>query len=317
MSNHKKDIGDDEIRIIAPIGKSAAPTSSHSPKESSRKSHLWWRNLLIGMVAGAGLCIIGFIMFYSRHKDAEEDLQVEQVAPGEETMPKEYAHAESEISGKDIISTASCDSVAKIRAYTGVRDTTVNNVGLRILTPENAHPVLKVGVDALSDSVAVLALQAADIRGDNGDIAGAFVLKGELLSKGNSKSGFCAIINGELTLGVADATPMLEKVIESEGYFFRQYPLVVGRQLVENKPKGKALRKALAETDGKISVILSKERLTFHDFSKALVDIGVHNAIYLVGGAAPGIYTDESGERYSFGSIHDSLYEKTNYIMWE
>ena len=77
-------------------------------------------------------------------------------------------------------------------------------------------------------------------------IAGAYVVKGELLSKGEAKAGYCSIVNGEVNIGVADATPMLEEALMKDGYFFRQYPLVAGGQLIENKLKGAALRKALA-----------------------------------------------------------------------
>ncbi|MDE6416724.1 MAG: hypothetical protein K2K68_06850, partial [Duncaniella sp.] len=105
--------------------------------------------------------------------------------------------------------------------------------------------------------------------------------------------------------------------IESEGYFFRQFPLVVSGQVVENKPKGRSLRKALAEIDGKVSVVLSLDRLTFHDFSQALADAGVRNAVYLVGSTAAGFYTDEAGTRYTFGTPADTDWEYLNYIVWK
>ncbi|MDE5976239.1 MAG: phosphodiester glycosidase family protein [Muribaculaceae bacterium] len=214
------------------------------------------------------------------------------------------------------ISTQSPIPLKKIDAFCVVKDTTVNDTPLSIITPHNVSPTLEVRYEPEADSTAVLAAMAADVRGDNGMIAGAFVLKGNLLSKGQAKAGFCSIINDKVTIGVADATPMLEAALESEGYFFRQYPLVVGGQPVENRPKGKALRKALAETDGKLSVIISLERLTFHDFSQALADLGVKNAIYLVGGDAPVYYTTEKGERLLYGTPKTSEYEFINYIVW-
>ncbi|MDE5800211.1 MAG: hypothetical protein K2H74_04200 [Paramuribaculum sp.] len=86
---------------------------------------------------------------------------------------------------------------------------------------------------------------------------------------------------------------------------------------MENKPKGISLRKALAEIDGRIRVVLSTERLTFHDFSQALVDAGVRNAIYLVGSTASGIYVDADGNRYKFGVDNDSPYDQINYLVWK
>ena len=202
------------------------------------------------------------------------------------------------------------------KGYVEITDTVVGNVPLVILTPRDATPQLHIGIDVLQSPDVVMAMQAADIRGDNGGIVGAYVIEGNLVSKGQAKSGFCAIIDGNITIGVADATPFLEKAIESDGYFFRQYPLVVGSQLVENKPKGRSLRKALAEFNGTTVVVLSRHRLTFHDFAQALVDLGVANAIYLVGSEAFGFAVDSGGNRIEFGKEAPSPKISTNYIVW-
>ena len=159
--------------------------------------------------------------------------------------------------------------------------------------------------------------QAADIRRDNGEIVGAYVCEGQLLSKGQPKSGFCAIINGSPIIGVADSTPYLEQAIETDGYFFRQYPLVVANHVVENKLKRRSLRKALAEWNGRIAVIVSHKQLTFHDFAQALVDMGVTNAIYLVGSKSYGLVRDADGNRIVLGSDVVSDAKNVNYIVWQ
>lgn len=160
-------------------------------------------------------------------------------------------------------------------------------------------------------------VQAADVRRDNGKIVGAYILDGELLSKGQAKSGYCAIIGGKISVGVAESTPLLEQALESNGYFFRQYPLVIANQVVENKPKNRSQRKALAELNGEIVVIMSEGRLTFHDFSQALVDMGVTNAIYLVGSSTYGFAKDADGNKFEFGKPNETGYPFTNYIVWE
>lgn len=200
--------------------------------------------------------------------------------------------------------------------YTEARDTVVNGVGLTFLIPQYAKPVLEVGEEVLNDTTAILVAQAADVRKDNGEIVGTFVCEGELLSRGESKSGFCAILGGDLYLGIADATPMFESALMHEGYFFRQYPLVFGGQVVENKPKGKSYRKALAIIDIKPVIVISKERLTFLEFSQALVDAGVNEAIYLVGSSSQGFYINEKGEKVTFGANVRSGNENINYIVW-
>lgn len=291
MTIQRHDINDDEIRIISPAGLKQKP----KPR----------RRILIWCVTAAVLLTLGAIIVYLTRSDedvSDTALTVEELPAAQEEAPP---------------TAPDTAAIAKEPGYVSVTDTVVNGVGLRILTPEQATPTLVIGADALADTTAVLIVQAADVRGDNGQIAGACVVGGNLVSRGEAKAGFCAIINGEMTIGTADATPMLEQAIESEGYFFRQYPLVVGGQLVENKPKGTSLRKALAEIDGRIRVVLSTGRLTFHNFSQALIDAGARNAIYLVGSTAAGIYTDVDGNRYRFGGTYDSPYDQINYLVWK
>lgn len=293
MSERKYDINDDEIRIIT----SATGNETLPQKKKSRKR-------LIILISAISLIIVGglvslLILFSS----------------ADSSSPQSPSHSET-------ISTPISESTdipipAELDSFCRVTDTTVNNVPLKIFTPRFAKPYLEISKDAPNDSSIVLAALAADVRGDNGEIAGAYVLKGNLISKGQAKAGFCSIINGEISLGVADATPMLEQALETEGYFFRQYPLVVGGQLVENKPKGKSLRKALAEYDGNPCIIISLDRLTFHEFARTLVDLGVKNAIYLIGGDSPIIYKDKEGNRCVYGNIRPYDSDYINYIVWK
>lgn len=209
------------------------------------------------------------------------------------------------------------DSVSSSPAgFVSFADTIVNGNKFTILTPYNATPSLHIGGDILDDTTAVLVVQAANVRGDNGEIAGAYVYKGNLKSKGKATPGFCAIIDGKLTIGVSPATPLLEEAIESDGYFFRQFPLVVGGQIVENKPKGKSQRKALADLNGTTVVIMSHDRLTFHDFAQSLVGLGVSNAIYMVGSTAYGFARKQSGEIVTFGERVKNIHPNANYLVW-
>ncbi|MCM1292361.1 MAG: phosphodiester glycosidase family protein [Bacteroides sp.] len=248
------------------------------------------------------LCIaaICYFIFGNRSSDSSEELQLEtnEVVEAAENIPESIAayHIGS--------------------GFVDISDTIVNNVALSIFKPIDMTPTLHIGSEVLNDSTAKFVVQAADIRRDNGGIVGAYVDKGELISKGQAKSGFCAIIGGKINIGVAEATPLLEQALETDGYFFRQYPLVVANQIVENKPKGKSLRKALAEIDGEPIVVMSREKLTFHDFSQSLVDLGVNNAIYLVGSTTYGFVVDSNGKKIEFGRQVNQMPQNTNYIVW-
>ena len=199
-----------------------------------------------------------------------------------------------------------------------VRDTVVNDVPLRIHTPVNAVPELLIGIPDTNDKSVVLCLQAADIRADNKEIVGAFVLKGELLSRGVAKKGFCAIIDGKIQLGMAESTPLFEEATSKDGYFFRQYPLVSNGQIVENKPKNKALRHALCELDGKIVTVSSLDKESFHDFAQAVTDLGVQNAIALTGGEAYGFRRDLDNGCQPWGGdvLMWKNMEYVNCIVW-
>ncbi len=176
-----------------------------------------------------------------------------------------------------------------------------------------------MGVPDRNDRRIILAAQAADIRKDNREILGAFVLKGEPLAWGLSKKGFCAIIEGKVTVGVSENSPLFEEATEKEGYFFRQYPLVDNGVLVENEPKNKTMRKALCARAEQIFVAVSESDESFHDFAQALIDLGVENAIYLVGShSAFGWYIDAEGQKTLFApDIHRGTYKNESYIIWK
>jgi hypothetical protein len=205
--------------------------------------------------------------------------------------------------------------------YIEFKDTLINDIPLRLFIPHNAEMSLHIGKMDYSDTTVVYAAQAADVRADNGGIVGAFVLKGEPLAWGLSKKGYCASINGVVSVGVADNSPLFEQATEQGGYFFRQYPLVSDGVIVENEPKGKSIRRGICDRRGEIFMVETGSAESFHDFSQALVDLGVDQAVYLVGSSAYGWAVNESGDVYEFG---DRNYyggrrkqpKNTSYIVW-
>ena len=120
-----------------------------------------------------------------------------------------------------------------------------------------------------------------------------------------------------ITIGVDEDTPLLQKAIDRGGYFFRQYPLVQNGQLIENNPKNKAIRRAIGIRQGQVVMIESRSTESFHDFTQALVDIGISQAIYLVGSTAYGWCIDPSGNRVEFGVENPrNTPPNTSYIVW-
>ena len=310
MSKIPNDIKDDEIRIIHRDSNAASrfevqehkrryEEHSNIPQDEEyslmppipqkrRKVSIWW--IVIPLV------ILALLIAFSA-------IALLNYAPGEVSRLRQYK-------GRVLTS-------PKPKEYVDIKDTMVAGQPLTLLTPRNATPRLRLGPDAIDDTSAVLAVQAADVRGDNGEVLGAFVLDGELISKGHSKSGFCAIIDGKPIIGVADNTPFLEQAIESNGYFFRQYPLVVGGQSVDNRLKLSSLRKALAQLNGETVVITSHNKMTLNEFSEVLTELGVTNAIYLVGSTSYGFARKKDGGMVEFGERVADPSPNTNYIIWE
>lgn len=271
------------------------------PQQSRRGGRLFMWIIATALAVFLIIVIVGAVLM-TRHEHDSDKMPVTRIneVPAEVSVPAEKTVEEP--------------------AYTLISHTTVNGFGLTVYTPVNAVPTLEIGNNVLDDSTAILVAQAADIRADNGEIVGAYVLKGDLISKGQRKLGFCAIIDDVLTIGIAESTPFLEQALESQGYFFRQYPLVNAGQIIENVSKKASLRKALIERNGEISVVNSDTKLTFNEFSQALVDMGVNNAIYLVGSTSYGYARDEAGQKAEFGiratDMEKNMAKNINYIVW-
>ena len=177
---HFDDINDDEIRVIG---------GGQSRRPSNRNRWLWVA------VAGIVLLILGIML---RMKQNAYQNEVAEAG----TLP------EPEAVSPTLVQAAAATVLES--------DTTINDVQLRLHFPVNAVPELRIGIPDTTDPSLLMALQAADIRADNGLMVGAFVLKGELMSRGMSKKGFCAILGDEIHIGMAESTPLFEESIEKE-----------------------------------------------------------------------------------------------------
>ena len=290
MGRHK-DIKDDEIRIIG----------AHQEKKRIRP-------VVYLFIAGI---VVAFIAIYavisSTIKEKDNESGPESVfEPSNENIHPEIAGIEWLGNHSDTV-----------KAYTEHLRDTINDIPLDIYIPHNAVPELVLGVPDIHDKSIILTTQAADIRADNGKIVGAFVMNGKPLSWGLSKKGYCGIIDGKITVGTADNSPLFEEATEKGGHFFRQYPLVDNGKPVENPQKGKSIRKALCDRNGEIMVIMSKTPESFHDFTQALVDMRVDNAIYLVGSSSFGYFRDYYDQMVILYNKFRYGYRYENFIVWK
>ena len=298
MTNQHRDPADileDEIRIISPAGEPPTPPSGRAAPRFP-----WWGWAAVAVIIALVLALVLTIRSASAYEDDEIG----------ETKITENQEPEAPKEATPTTGTAAAP-------YTQLTDTIINRTRLTILQPHNAIAKLVIGDSILDAGEPVLVVQAADVRRDNKQIAGAYVINGEMLSRGEAKSGFCAIINNEITIGMAQNTPLLERATVEDGFFFRQYPLVYEGEVIENKPKNLSQRKALALLNDEVVVVLSHDKLAFNDFSQTLVDLGVQRAIYLVGSNAYLKARLQDGSQYEFGVRVQNCYANTNYLYWQ
>jgi hypothetical protein len=285
----EENISDSEIRIV---GSSQKPTQKPFP----------WGWVVVGVVLVACLGVILWWQYSKTNAEQESIGVFEQEQPVVQTYPLTEWFA-------------SVDSITAVGTVT--TDITINDIPLRVYLPLNSVPHLEVGYGVTKKCQnSILFFQAADVRADNGKIVGAFVLQGKPLSWGLSKRGFCAIVDGNVTIGVADNSPLFEKATEEEGDFFRQYPLVDNGRLVENELKNKSIRRALCEINAHIVVVETQSMESMHDFSQALVDLGAQNAIYLVGSSAMGWSMDIHGNGTKMGLWDPRKIKNISFIVW-
>lgn len=287
MSKDFYDIEDNEIRVVGT--KHIMATESGDSPEPHGCGWLW----LVAVLAVVGILLF---LFFGRSP---------------KTVQTEYTEAPV----ADTTQNVTIMATPEVKAYTRVELDTVNDMPLRKLIPVGAHVEMLVGMLPTDDRSIILAAQAADYRADNGQIAGAFVYRGELLSRGHPKYGFCAIIGDQLTMGMNRETPLFERAVEQEGYFFRQHSLVHDGKTGEILPKGKAVRRALCYLNEEIAVVESVERESMHDFAQALMDMGTQEAIGLVGNVVLPLYEDEGGNRVVMDIAHPEGAQET-YIVW-
>lgn len=308
---------EDDIEIIG------ARRCSASQPEPSRPKSKFGRWLLLGALA-VSLLVAAFWFLPSGTTDNDSGAQAEKVAEqeayGEAMKAENISFVEPEgIYESEIITEASAAIAQQQSDFTGcvVSEFECQGRSFRRLTPCGATPSLHVGPLNFKDTTIVLALQAADIRKDNKQVVGACVHQGQLISRGLSKQGFCAIIHGAITVGVSSESPLFERAIETDGDFFRQYPLVNEGKTCESNLQTESIRRALCQKGSETFVIESLSPITMQDFSQALVDMQITNAIYLVGSAyACGILKTPEGERSKWGHDEYARDKNVTYLVW-
>lgn len=277
---------------------------------NERKRHnRWWILAIIIISIIAIAAIVTAIYLYTPHQRT--------------VRPLVYEEEEVQIQG--VVSDSIADSLmhvvpTKPQGYTIVKDTIVNDIPLKIFIPRNAVPELVMGNINKTDSSIILGAMAADFGPDKRKgwiVAGGFILKGELISRSKSKYGFCAINDGEITLGNALKTELFEKCVTDSGDFFRQYPLVENNVPLYSRKRNRTICRALCERAGEFIVVESLTTERFTDFANALAQLDIDNAITLMCSSMSVRWAiDKQGRRYETGAMEQEFPEVVNFIVW-
>ena len=235
-------------------------------------------------------------------------------------LPKKTVNEDSSdiVKLKEDVNRIVNDSILyKEESAVNVSADSINDVPLIIYSLVNLRAELSFDLPNKNDSTFFLVTQAADVRKDNKEILGDYVFKGKQLSTGKRKTGYCAIIDGNVSIGISLNDEVKDYCIANNGYFFRQYALIIDGEIQENKLKGKAMRRALAKQGEDLYIIESVNRESLYDFSEALADLGISDAIYLVGGDAYMLYRNRENEQlYECGDNNKFNYPTINYIIF-
>lgn len=149
-----------------------------SPRKCRSSKKLWIGGLVLCAVFLAGYSV----WFLS---GVETECAVEEATP------------EMERSVVSLVDSLSCETPS-VALFVD----SINDVKMQIYALNGLSAGLSFDMPDQGDTAVFLVVQAADIRRDNGGIVGDFVLRGEQLARGKRKSGYCAVLGGQVVLGL-------------------------------------------------------------------------------------------------------------------
>lgn len=153
-----------------------------------------------------------------------------------------------------------------------------------------------------ADRKVFLYARSADYRPDS-TVIGSLVASGKEIASDNSRTGYMAMANGNMVIGISDNEDVKDYVKSKDGSFFRQFPLLIDGVVASGfQLHGKVERRAMASLSGKLYYIASKYKETMWDFADALREYGFTDAIYITGGNDYNFYRDSVGTRHDIGT---------------
>lgn len=280
----------------------------------------WWFWVICAVVVIAPWAVVLGIHLVSSEEVKEKEQKVENLKNKVASLENQVDNLKADENAGTL---TIMDSSRVGDAYTEIIDTVFQDHHLHIYKVHYGIPELYVcdstNIDT-SDMNIVFAAQAAEYsKEEPRKICGFFIKDGGILATGNqSKEGFCAIINHNISLGAGKNTPLFEEAINEKGDFFRNPPLVVNGIAQKSNIKHSGYRRALCSYNNEIVYIVCDEKMTLTDFAQLLSDFGVVTAVNMMGSLGAICFCrDQEGKFYYRGVNNYDTYENVNYLIWK
>ena len=190
-------------------------------------------------------------------------------------------------------------------------ETTINGVHLHLTHVINMDASMTTDTASYdADNVRVMA--AAAVSNGNDDI----IMEGKVLARGKKHDGFCAIVNGNISIGKTVNDDVARYCTERKGFFFRQELLLSNGELQPSLEKGKAVRCALAKQGNDVYVVITDGEESLHDFANAMKAAGVTDAILLADNPLLQ-YKQEEVSVVHCSSTNNINSEETSYLIFK
>lgn len=211
---------------------------------------------------------------------------------------------------------------AKIKIDTIIQNVNNDTITLLIYRPINCKAQFITSRPDSNDTKIKLSVAAAFTAPNLKSIMGNYIIDGKV--KGGKKlksTGYAAIFDNRVII-----KPYTEKInnyknlaIKKRGDLFQQMLLVQDSKLIPCRIFGKAAtyRRALVIIDEKPCVIESGVRLSIDDFSRALIRMGIKNALCLdMGTWSKGWLRTENNNYTPIGKLTSSTKDQTNWLIF-
>ena len=213
------------------------------------------------------------------------------------------------------------DAVVVSSAYVSTMKAEASGISMNIYQLIDGKPGFTITKPETSNKNILLSIAASFTGKDLASIMGQHVVDGVKMSGYGKPNGYCVILGKKMLIKEASDSLQYytDKAVSDKGDLFRQELLVINGEAVPCKLfKAAVPLRAIAIYKGLPTVIETDGAATISDFTKALVTLGVSDALYAdMGGWSYGWYRDKDGKNTHLGVLTPNTNNQTNWFVFE